>query len=926
MGSTRVMLIFWLVLGWCGAACACFLYLAEVRDHHNGQRRADLQQHYSSTITDLLKIGQSRLESRVRRLSRSEALARYTDLGEKIKIGRQLRKMTDKDNRAAVFDFEGDPLAGVWPDKTGATLALRLKDRALRGKPATAILLSDQGILALAAAPIGLHSDPSGVLLLTRHLRPADPARGARFHQGAPPLHRQDRIIVNLPVFVKGGQGYAEFPFSPPSLTSMFPVRVWFPPGIFLAVSTLVSIALFRLFRRRQLSTQQILDDIGQIFAGHRPDDTGPVAGEDLPEFVREIWLGTLRERDERLRYLQTRQEKTRQLLAVDDVAWRLFSASVLHQGEEFESGFASYEQMEQDEQRTFTRQLAAFGQTVNDASRIFHMEHVAVKSAHFMQILQHVTHKTGGSGNPVGYMKKCFDEVRAEIDAYTELRHDLLGHDADTTIMTHMPDAWIHWLRCLAGRAFLLLNSRTTTIRDIRRLHREFDQALSAAGKADLRNYLDGFDRLLTTIGTAAGKRLAPLVHEGNCFFFSTRIMPSLHGILLRGFKYAATGGIEGPGKREKEGKSPEGHIRLITATSGDVMEIFIEDDGRGHPGNPPSAKPATENPELRGISDLAEGLGGTLSTLQTDGQGSVLRVSLPLERRDLVPDWIIFDLAALVRGITRDTTVARGTRTGIEALPNQEGHILVFGDPGFLAESLGDLFRRIIRHSPPGCRYRLSLVHETLLGERRPITICRVVLTCNKGKHLPGNLLTNDDVLEGALQLAARPGHHVYAGSHGHSLEVELATRLPPQTPTDTIPVLTILRENDTILNLLHHSLEERLGGWPFEIYLENRLGEFLENVGSGALAFVDAGKLTPERIERLSQHPGINLVILTQDLGALDPGAFDRLLQEPVIGQYPVDRSLVDRSLEATLYSMFFRDGKSSPRGPSDARQAA
>jgi len=107
--------------------------------------------------------------------------------------------------------------------------------------------------------------------------------------------------------------------------------------------------------------------------------------------------------------------------------------------------------------------------------------------------------------------------------------------------------------------------------------------QALTSLGTFNAKSALGLYSRGAPALAARLGKQLEPIIVEGD----DVPLLPERHGALLRSlvhvFRNAIDHGIEMPEPRLEAGKQSAGSIRCVVRDCGEVVEIYVADDGAG-------------------------------------------------------------------------------------------------------------------------------------------------------------------------------------------------------------------------------------------------------------------------------------------------------------------------------------------------------
>ncbi|MEX0744270.1 MAG: ATP-binding protein, partial [Phycisphaeraceae bacterium] len=95
-------------------------------------------------------------------------------------------------------------------------------------------------------------------------------------------------------------------------------------------------------------------------------------------------------------------------------------------------------------------------------------------------------------------------------------------------------------------------------------------------------REMSQGLDRVVRDLAEAEGKRVR-LVVSGEHAELDRALLVALRDAVLHLVRNAVHHGIEQPGEREAAGKAGEGRIEIAVAVRGSLVEVRVEDDGRG-------------------------------------------------------------------------------------------------------------------------------------------------------------------------------------------------------------------------------------------------------------------------------------------------------------------------------------------------------
>jgi two-component system chemotaxis sensor kinase CheA len=271
-----------------------------------------------------------------------------------------------------------------------------------------------------------------------------------------------------------------------------------------------------------------------------------------------------------------------------------------------------------------------------------------------------------------------------------------------------------------LARRAEEVYGSREMAreIRDrysvIHRLAQEIQGAIMAVRMLPVSEIFDRYPRVVRDMARKLGKRIELTVDGGDTAADKT-IIEAINDPLLHVLRNSIDHGLETPEQRIAAGKTPEGRLSLRAFRESDQVVIEIEDNGAGI--DPVAVRAAAINKHVidaesaallsdqetinlifrpgfstaKAVTDLSgrgvgmdvvrttvEKLGGSVALTSRVGEGTTIRMSLPLSMA--VTRVMMVEAAGALYGVPMDVIVetVRLPRERIHAIKNDETFVL--------------------------------------------------------------------------------------------------------------------------------------------------------------------------------------------------------------------------------------------------------
>jgi two-component system chemotaxis sensor kinase CheA len=399
-------------------------------------------------------------------------------------------------------------------------------------------------------------------------------------------------------------------------------------------------------------------------------------------------------------------------------------------------------------------------------------------------------------------------------------------------------------------------------------------------------------FQRMVRDLGRTHGKDVR-LVVEGGETEIDRKILDELRDPLMHLLRNAVHHGIEPPAERERAGKPRRGAIEVTAEQRGALVEVTVDDDGRGVP-----AHVLAEAGEGRSLADVltrpgfstadavtgvagrgvgldavareVEAVGGRLEVASRPGDGTRVSLLLPLTLALL--DAMLVErggqpfalpLASVLEVLRVEATLALGGRESVAL----RGEPIPLVD---LAQAVG-AGAAAPPSAPPALvvaatRGRLALVCDRLLGEQRVVVKPLGTLMARVRGYLGAAILGDGRI---ALILDAAALDREAAGRAAPTPQAEPAAAEAREPPT--APTILVVEDSFTVRELQRSILEA--AGYRVETARDGAEGwQRVRRDGDIALVVTDVemphmdGFALVEAIRADAEHAALPVVIVT------------------------------------------------------------
>jgi signal transduction histidine kinase len=274
--------------------------------------------------------------------------------------------------------------------------------------------------------------------------------------------------------------------------------------------------------------------------------------------------------------------QKIREVALVEDSMFKIFMDHMLAS---LAAGSPAIEKMKSPEGiQPGLDELIAVAEDIRDDAVLFHLREIRSHASQVEDFLR--TLRTSSRLVDVALVEEIrttFEALAAEVNSYRDLRHAFTGRDLSDLVIAPISIMHMHWLISLTSRALGASALERTHPEVLAKLRQEFNGAVMRIGKVDIRTYIEGYNKLIVLRMERSGCKVRPIEFSGNHFFFGESRMQAINNMIVHCLRNALDHGMENGPIRVKNGKSPEGTIRLLSETVGDAVELTISDDGKG-------------------------------------------------------------------------------------------------------------------------------------------------------------------------------------------------------------------------------------------------------------------------------------------------------------------------------------------------------
>ncbi|MBP6217674.1 MAG: hypothetical protein KA436_03695 [Oligoflexales bacterium] len=1004
-----------LILAWSG----CFLLLVGagsyffyqgVKNYSENQSRSRLDQ-AEAFISFSIESEKFKIRSQLLKLIKNKLLVDYTDFGQVDMIKAHLDgQLVGLENiHYQVFDYEGDPLStSVMMRKLDPDFAKKMVMKAVKGQNQEALIFVDGSLMLVSSGPIGFEKDPSGAIVLMQSLEGKISedlitlvgVNVGFVYQGHALIAPQKKEVMQKFVQQLPRRGKNLFDgqiedTSEGSLLRLVDLKSkissqdvrWilvYPLSIFQSMARnfllpffLLSFLLFGLgllltftnlwpFHKSWSDMLSQFDSFSHNilssmrFSTSLSNKTG-VMSKKINEMI-DLFQKKIEDSKNEERKTQERLTRVYNLLAVDDITFKMFIDNVKHQRkmcEHYIELLTSTSPKDAEGWKSGKEHVSGILRlihTIRSDAKLFGLVQIEGKAQEFEDRLMKIFQaEEFPAQSVVGELELSLQDITSEIDVYDNLRKKILNRDVDKVIISEVNNTQIVWLTTLMGRLLVAFRNPLVRPQDLTPILQELEHALASVGRVDIRQFVKRYDHMLATISEKSAKKIVPIKLRGDCLHIPVSLINSVHSMLLHCLKNSLEHGVESLIKRIKLKKKEEGQITLDMQRKGEFLEIVVQDDGKGisseeikevalhkklmtveqwdlmaeedrisllfREGFSTGKKTLYEGRGmgLASVIHSAKSMGGRVEMISSSSVGSALKITLPYPSQRFLAPHTLFDLKSAVN-LARLQVSAEMEKLGVilSVEDSLEEKYLAFTNRHLFFNTLLVFFRIIGVKAPNPMELKVSIQRIHLSSDH--ILSVGFAFKTEKTTEFILKLFQSEAFQDLLEKITEVPGFNFRIDTVNGTVCLDVLSNLPTELKMKKINIALLCQDTDPQVEFMKTYLKESLGNWPHEIFSEQKDISFLLNnhatesdvvtcVFLEDTSLLDAMEDKDGQTKNLSLRRDLhNLVLISQDISAMDSSLLGILSEkcgiEPSIMESPLDRFAIEEALESAI----------------------
>lgn len=268
-------------------------------------------------------------------------------------------------------------------------------------------------------------------------------------------------------------------------------------------------------------------------------------------------------------------------LIRIPESVFRNFTEETMRLTQMARTEIKKLGQMSPAELALATETMFRYVHTIKANARAFKLKDIHTSAHNVEQTITTIQQQHAAKTTEIKELLRHFMAMTDAVYAVTDLRRELTEQASPD--QSFVASYRLQWIRSLMRRFSEAFRNPRLNFRDLERILRELDKALSSFDTTSLFEYLQSYDSLIQNLSTQLQKRAQRIAYSGIDAQFKRPVILKLNDVILHCLRNAVDHGIESPEQRVSAGKRPDGLITITCNTVNGKTTLTISDDGCG-------------------------------------------------------------------------------------------------------------------------------------------------------------------------------------------------------------------------------------------------------------------------------------------------------------------------------------------------------